>query len=808
MNDLLHDIAFAWRNALKRPATSLLIVATLALGIGVNTAMFSAAWPVLLAPLPYADGERLVKLDQAELAEDIPDSWWSVPTFLDIAAQSTVFSDLLEYSRQRYTLNGPAGPDLLSAGVVNWNWFTVLGVAPLVGRGFVNDDAQQGAPPIMLLGYGYWRDRFAGNANVIGTALEMNGIAYTIVGVLPSGAPYPHANDIWLPRAGDKWGREANVTEGRKVRWISHVVGRLRPGITLEAARQDLATVAGRLAREYPEVYDADYTVNVRPLRDDMAGEAATTLGLLLGLAFLVVLVASANVANLNLAAMAARSQELAVREAVGANPARIARQLLTESVAQALCAGVLAFLLAYVCLGLLRSFAAGYTPLASGIRLDGAVLLFTLLLSLVAGILSGVTAALGTRDINKALKEGGDKVTTSGAGRRRRNALMLLQFTAAFAMLSTAMLMLLSLYRLGTQDAGYDPAQVLVMTTELSPAYFEGDDPYTGQEPLRLLDAITPLPGVKAAALHAGNPLLQGSLYGFQPEVIEMGNTLPGEPTRVAAEVNLATENLFDVLGIPLLEGRIFTRADDRQAPQVAMVNERFQRSYFPNGAIGRTLQLGPVPATIVGVVANIRATDLREEEGEAIYINYRQSPSSLINLYVKSTGDLGALEQAIATLVRDTEPRLSTGRIAPLTALKSEWLAPARLRTLLVSLFGLLALTLTLSGVIGVVAWNVARRSREIGIHMALGASPADVSRLFMKDVLKIHGAGLLLGLVLMLAFAPLLEPLLFQAAAGRAEIYVASALILTLAVLVAVGLPLARVRSMSPMVALHVE
>jgi putative ABC transport system permease protein len=808
MSDFLQDVTFAWRNVLKKPATVLLIIITLALGIGVNTAMFSMAWHVQLAPLPYPDGERLVRLEQSGMATGVQDKWWSVPTFQDVSAQNTVFTDLLEYESPTYTLLGQGDPDLASTGVVNASYFSTLGIQAVLGRTFIADDEVPGAAPVILLGYDYWNSKFGASRDVVGRTLEMNGIAYTVVGVLADVPPYPGQNDVWVPTASDFIRSGPGTINNRNSRWMSHVIGRLRDDTTVQEAQRDLDTIADRLASAYPDTYASDYAISVKPLRQDMAGDSASTISLLSGLALLVILVACANVANLNLAMMAGRNQELAIREAVGASPARITRQLLTESVLQALVGGALGLLLILPCLSLLRAFASGFTALGGEIVLDRTVLIFALVMTLATGVLSGSAAAFSARNLNQALKEGGDRTASSRFGTRRRKVLMLVQFAVAFVMVSSAVLMLLSLYRLNNQDTGFDTDQVLAVSTEINYVHFVLGNQYTGEEPLRLLEQTRNLPGVEMAALQAGNPLLNGAIYNFQPEAVELAPGVFADPdARAAAFVNLATEDFFSVMSIQLLKGRDFAITDDAQSPQVAIVNAQFEQEYFPQGdVLGQRVKYGGKDATIVGVVSNIRATDLRMEEGPTVYFDYRQDPSSVINLYIKSAADLDTLGARITDLIHENDPVQSVGTIAPLNSIKAEWLAPAKVRTILVALFGVLALVLTLSGVVGVVAYAVSRRVREIGVHMAVGANPGNIQRMFVVQGLQTYVAGLLLGIVLMYVAAPAIEPLLYQTSIVALDVYLASTLLLTLAVLLAMYLPARRAGELSPAQALH--
>jgi len=815
MNPLLHDIAFAWRNALKRPATSLLIIVTLALGIGANTAIFSMAWHVLLAPLPYADGERLVRMVQHEQVEGAGIRPWSRFTFEDVKTQSDVFEVMTHYAQNSLTLLRDGQPRQVDAGEVAWNYFDVLGIQPIVGRGFQQGEDEVGARPLMLLSQDIWVNDFDADPRVIGATVELNGLALTIIGVLPPMLPYPHHNDVWITQAGNPYDVKPRVGSNatRKSLELNYVFAVLRENTTLDEAARDLATVARRLIDSYPDDYYANYSIDLHHARDEMVGESAATITLLLVLALLVVSIAAANVANLNLARAASRAQEMAIREAVGANPARVRQQMMTESLLLGMGGGLVGLGLAWAGMALLKEFAARYTPLAQSMNIGISVLLFTLLLTVTVGMLSGMPSLFTRRDINKTLKEGGDKTTTSSEGTSKRKLLLAVQFALAYMMLTTAALVMLSLHRLNSQDAGYDTQQVLAMRLPFN-VDLDGEPQLFPQQirsfGISLLEQVQAIPGVSAAGFLGGRPLLQDSVYDppLQSFALEEG----GGPDNTAYGVfATASEDLFPLLDVPLLKGRMFTPNDDERAGFVALVNQNFADRYFPSGdVLGQRIRLPHQQdwRTIVGVVTNIRSRGLNQEEDAMVYFQFRQMPSDVMNLYVKSAMNAQELSGLIREIVRRIKPDQSIEDIRLLDEVRSDWLAPARLRAILISLLGVLALVVTLSGVIGVVSYNISQRVREIGIHMAIGATPARVVRLFVADGLKVYATGLLLGLALMVLAAPFLEPLLYQTSVMDVGVYLLSTLVLTLAVLGAIYLPASKAGAMSPVAALHGE
>jgi putative ABC transport system permease protein len=810
MEDLVDDLGSAWRDARQRPFTAALIVLTLAFGIGANSAMFSVAYRVLLAPLPYDDGERLMRIEQHEPAANLHNTTWSVPTFLDYRAQTQSYEELSEYHRMSFTLLGQGDPYLVQTGVVSWRYFDMLGIRPILGRGFIDSDERLGAEPTILLSREFWTEKFGADPNVVGTVLEMNNAAHKVIGVLPVIPPFPDENDIWITSSSCPFRSSDAVTAGRQIRMVPGVFAKLREGVSMSVANRELAVVAGRLAAEYPDAYAAGngHATRLRTVKSEMVGESAATFALLLGVAMLVVLIASANVANLNLARMAARSQEVAIREAIGATPSRIARQVLTESVAYALAGGIMGLLVAYPSLELLSGLAERYTPLATEIGMDGTVLLFALGVALLTGILSGSAAAFTRRDINRSLKEGGDKTTASSTGKRRREALLLVQFALSFVVLTTAALMTLSLYRLNAQDTGFDAADVL--TVDLTLNFTNYETPQQVRDfGANLLDAINGIGGVTAAGVTA-QPSADNGTFGTVPFDIE-GQEASDEALRPRAESVLVSEDYFRTLGVPLLAGRPLAIDDDERSEPVALVNRSFEATHVPNGsAVGRRVSTDGSKTwrTIVGVVGNMRAVDLAREDGPKIFVSFREQPARSISLLVESAADPGELGKAITAAVHSLDPRQAVERVRTLEQIQSEWLAAPRLIASLIGALGALALLVTVSGVVGVVSYNVSQRVREVGIHMAIGATPSSIVAMFVGRGLVVFAVGLTVGVALMLAASSRLDALLYETSSSSMAVYAAAALLLSATVLAGLTVPSVRASRFDPSAALRNE
>jgi predicted permease len=810
MDDVLDDLGSAWREAQRRPLTAALIVLTLALGIGANSAMFSVAYRVLLAPLPYADGDRLVRIEQNEPTAHLHNTTWSVPTFLDYRAQTKSYDELSEYHRMSFTLIGHGDPYLVQTGVVSWHYFDMLGVHPILGRAFVDSDERLGAEPAILLSHEFWLEKFGADPGVVGTVLEMNNAAHKVIGVLPVIPPFPDANDIWITSSSCPFRSSDQIISGRQIPMLPGVFAKLRTGVSTDTANRELEVIAGRLTAAYPDTYAAGngHATSLRTIKSEMVGDSATTFVLLLGVAMLVVLIASANVANLNLARIAARSQELAVREAVGATPSRLKRLVLTESIAYALAGGLAGLVVAYPCLKLLSRLAARYTPLATEIGMDGSVLFFALAVALLTGLLSGSAAAFTRRDINKSLKEGGDKTTASSTGTRRRQALLVVQFALSFVVLTTAALMTLSLYRLNAQDTGFDSTDVLSVDLTLN---FTN---YATPQQIRdfganLLDAVSGIAGVRAAGIAAQAANANGT-YGTVPFDIE-GKEASDERLRPRAETVLVSENYFRALGVPLLAGRMLTVEDDERSEPVTVVNRSFETANFPTGsAVGRRVSAddGKTWRTIVGVVGNMRAVDLAREDGPKLYMSVREQPARSISLVLKSSGNPDELGKAVTAAVHSMDPRQAVESIRTLEQIRSEWLAAPRLIASLIAALGALALFVTISGVVGVVSYNVSQRVREVGIHMAIGATPARIVGMFVGQGLVVFAVGLALGVGLMIAGARNLDALLYETSGFSASVYAAAALLLCATVLAALAVPSLRASRFDPSAALRNE
>ena len=801
MQILLEDVRFALRNFLRSPGICGLIVVTLALGIGANAAMFSMVYNVLLGPLPFSEGDRLIKLETNHPAVDRYDVTVSVPTALDYINDNETLSHLVEYHQMAFTLLGHGDPSNVEAGVVSWDFFEMLKVRPILGRTFLPGEDEPGAKPLIVLANHYWHERFGGNPDVVGMNLEMNNAVHQVIGVLPPLPAYPFKNDIWIGSSSCP-GRGSDMFIGQRSRPISALYGKLESGVSLEKASLDINTISNRLQTEYSDVYPESVGLSntLTPMKTDMAGNSATTFYLLMGITGLVLLIACANVANLNLARMAARKQEFAIREALGANPRRIAGQILTESILLSLAGGLLGLLIAYFSIDLLASFASLYTPLASEVAINGSVLAFCLVVSVLTGILSGASAAFQKRNINEALKEGSGNITASGASQRLRQALLIAQFGLSFVILTSASLVSLSLYRLSNQDIGFETTDIVAVDLSTSA------DVRTDfvRETARLLEDT---PEIGDTAFATTVPLDSGL---HRRRLFHVEGRPPADMNQRPEAMEIAVSaNYHEVLEIPLLRGRYLNGSDDEHNPGSILINRRFADDFFRNDdPVGKRLSMdeGKTWRTIRGVVGNVREMGIDERAEPMFYVPYVEGWRYELRLLIRSEVSLPSLRDTITDAVHEVNPRQAVASITMLRLIKDDWLSSSKLVSVLVSLFALLAFIITLSGVIGVVAYNVGMRRKEIGIRVALGASPKRIRRMFMLQGLSLSIAGIVLGSIVMGFLSPLLGAVLFETNPLNLPMYLATALVVGFVATIAILFPTQQATAIEPNVALR--
>jgi putative ABC transport system permease protein len=804
------DARFALRMMRKNPGYTLAAVLTLGLGIGANSAIFSVVNAVLLKPLPYEHGDRLVVLQQQAPRAGLLHQPFSVAETNDYRTQSHSLDGLVEYHNMNFILLGRSEPERVVSGVVSWNFFDVFGVKPLFGRSFRPEDEQPGAPAVLMLSYEYWIRSFGGDPTVVNKRFTMNDKIHTVIGILPPVPQYPDENNVYMPTTACPFRSRPAFIANRQSRMMQ-VFGRMKPGISVSQSQADLNSVSANLQRAYPNDYPPaiDYSIRTSSLEEELTHNARPTMLVLLGAAGFVLLIACANVANLNLARMVRRERELAVRAALGAGRVRMFRQLLTESSLLAVIGGGLGLLFSWGALNLLVSFAARFTPRAREIHMDSTVLLFTLGVAVLTSVLSGTAPALAARDTGvDGLKEGGVQ-STIGVGRRRmRSLLIVAQVAVSFLLLIGAGLMLRSFQKLQHVDPGFQPENVLTMQIGLDFTKYNSDDKQRAFFE-SFLDKVQAQSGVKSAAASMMIPLtsdmrMSGD-FQLEGQTPVLGQALP------VADFRVVSENYFDTLHIPVLEGRAFTRADRPGVPDVAIVNRTAARHFWgTQDPVGKRFSTngGKTWTQITGVVGDIKQYGLDKDAADEIYVPLAQSPLLDAILVVKTSVEPMSVARGIIELLYAVDPNQPAARVRSMEQVRAESVAAPRLTANLLSLFALLALTIAATGIGGVMALAVGQRRHEIGVRMAIGARPVEILRMVLGQGMALALVGITLGLMGAFALTRLLQRLLFEVGPTDPLTFVGVALVLSAATLVACYVPARRAARVDPIIALRME
>jgi putative ABC transport system permease protein len=794
---MLQDLRYAVRGMLRARGVTVVALATLALGIGVNTSIFSVLDGVLLRPLPYAEPDRLVMAWQDLRARGGPATEWTGPSQqLDWKADTEVFEDLTSIRGWNASLTGGELPEALQGEQTTYEYFDVLGVPPALGRGFRDADDLRGAPRVVVLSHDLWLRRFGGDRAVIGRHVEINGESHEIIGVMPTGfrPAWITSAELWRPM------QMARVNPSRNTA-MNHTIGRLRRGLTIEQARVGLATLAHRLEQQYPES-DAKKGINPVPLQAQLTTSIRTPLLMLQGAVVFVLLIACVNVANLLLSRASGRTREIAVRRALGADRRRIVRQLLTESVLLALCGGGLGALVGVWGVTALKSVAPAGTPRIGEVGVDGRVLAFAAALSVATGIVFGLVPALhAARDqVAGALKHGGRGEAGDGGGRARR-LLIVAELALALVLLVGGGLLLRSFVALQDARLGFNPDHVLAGFV-VPPQTTYRTDP----QRLAFYDALiartAALPGVRIAALSSVVPLGGDSDTDFEIE---------GRPKPTASSDALITwyrvvsANYFAAMEIPLKRGRLF---QDREAEPTIVVNESMAKRYWPGEeAIGRRVRFGDTPwFTIVGIVSDVRVRGARTPSTVETYIPYWHNPEPGTNVVLKTAGDPAALAEPLRRAVKDVDGQVAVAGVASMQQTIADSNGSPRLIATLVAIFAGLALVLAAVGIYGVMSYAVSQRTKEIGVRLALGAAERQIFTLVVGESLRLAAAGLAIGLVLALAVGRALKTLLFGVGSADPVTFAATAMLLAGVACVAAFVPARRAMRVEPMMALR--
>ncbi len=807
MEDLWRDVVYGARMLVRAKGVTALAVLTLALGIGANTAIFSVIQAILLRPLPYPQADRLALL--TEWSEQVPEMSFSVANLKDVRDRNTTLSSLVGYQGAEFVFTEGSGePERLRGRRVSAGFEATLRKAPLLGRAFKPEEDVPGGERVAVLGEGFWERRFGRDPHVLGRSLDLSGESFTVVGVMPK-----TLHGVWkqvdvfttLLRLEDTIGGEKNRGNHPGI----YVVARLKDGVPVERARADVKAIAAQLATEHPD-NNARQSMTLEPLQESFVGELKPALYILLGAVFCVLLIACANVANLLLARAAGRVREVAVRQAMGADRARLVRQLLTESVLLALAGGALGVLFAFWGLRLLIASLPEGIPRADEIGLDGSVLAATFAVAVLTGLVFGLAPAfsLAGRKLSEPMREGGRG--TVGTGHRRlRDGLVMAEVALALVLLVGAGLLLRSFFRVLEANAGYRVEGVLTARTPLAQARYDTPEKKV-QFATRLVESLGAQPGVRSAALVL--PLLGGWQSSFTVE----GRPEPAPGEMPSADITRITGPYFDAMGVRLLKGRSFTPADAAGAPRVAIVDETFARAHWPGAdPIGGRVKFGGLDETeepwmeVVGVVAHVKNYGVDADSRVEMYLPYPQSPAgSVPSIVVRTNGDPASLSSALRQSVKAVDPLVPTYEVRTLADVVSEGTAERRLAVTLISVFAGLALLLAAIGIYGVMSYAVSQRTAEIGIRMALGAEREHILGMVLRHGALMATIGVGIGLVTALVVARLLTSMLFEVSATDPPTFSIVPVLLLLVAALACYVPARRATRVDPLVALRYE
>ena len=814
LDQLLSDARFAVRTLLKNRGFALLAILTLGLGIGANTAIFSVIYGVLLKPLPYAEGDRLVIVRQSAPLVGRADAGVSIKEFFTYRDQMTAdFDALVEFHQMNFDLLKRGEPDRVNAGVVSPNFFNVLGIRPLLGRSFVPEDDRPGAPAVLVVSYSYWQKKFGGDPHIVGQVFEMNDRPHTVVGVLPNVPHYPQECDVYMPTSACPFraAAETRINQNARIFSILNVFGRLKPGITRERAASNLEALCHRFTQEDKTAYrpGTGFTSTALGVRDEMTRNARPMLLILLGTTGLVLLIACANVANLTLARLLRRDRELAVRSALGANRSRLILQLLTESTLLSLAGGAFGLLFASWTAGMLTTFVARFTPRTGEVAIDLRVLLFTVGISMVTGLLFGTLPAFAARvDLVSAMKQGSKGAGETGGRRRLQSALVVAQVAVSVVLLVGAGLLLASFYRLQSVDPGYRTDRV--MTAEL----FTNFSRYPNVDTQRrfyvpLIDRLQAQPGVISAAVTNAVPL-RNTQPGSLPFQIE-GRTDDNPDRRPTADARIVSTDFFRTLGVPLAAGRTFTEGDREESMPVVVINKSMMRYWGSGSPLDSRISFdgGQRWLTVVGVVGDVKQFGLDRDVVAQVYTPLRQTTVGLGGLaLVRTNGDDGSAARLIRDAAWAIDPNMPVQNVRSLDEIRDRYLATPRLTAVLLTTFAALALLVTMAGVTGVIATSVSQRTQEFGVRMALGADRRAVLQMVVREGLFLVAIGLVVGVIASAAATRVLSSYLFDTRPTDPATFAAVCAAFVLAGVAACLGPAWRATTVDPMLALRSE
>jgi predicted permease len=822
MSILVRDLRYALRALAKSPGFAVAAILSLAIGIGANTAIFSIMSALLLHPLPYQDSDRLVIMWNTSPGLGIMRDWFSTAQYFDIKNNHHGFEQVAIALGGSYNLTGNGDPERVGVTRVSHELLPMLGAKAYLGRLFTAEDDQSGSPQIAILTYGMWARRYGSDPKMVGRQIIINSHLYQVVGVLPRTFNLPHEvlptlestnqNEILIPMRF-----AANPTEERGHEDYN-IVGKLRPGVSLEQARAEMDTITARLRQAHPEVYppNGKLTFIILPLLEQVVGNVRHTLWLLLAAVGCVLLIACANVANLMLSRALARQREIALRTAVGATATRIIRQLLTESVLLAVCGGGLGVILALISVHWTRILGPRSVPRLADVGIRGDALLFTLLISVASGILFGLAPALRVASVNllSTLKdsERGSAGTSAmwGRGNNLRRLLVIGELAISVVVLIVAGLLLRSFAQLQQVAPGFNPTNVL--TLELTMLGDKYKDPQVLRASFHeLWQRLERLPGVVSAGGISSLPLSES--YAWGPINVE-GHVLPPGEKFVNADERIVSGHYFETMQIPLLKGRLFNDQDTADKPRVLVVDDNMAQQLWPNeDPLGKRVSISdlaatPEWATVIGVVGRVKQYTLDADSRIALYLPEDQYIGRAMNIALRTNTDPASMAGAVNHELHDLDRDLPTYRVITMDQRIAESLSRRRFTTILLALFAGLALALATVGIYGVMAYLVSQGTRELGIRMALGATQPAILRMVIRQGLALALCGVGIGLMAAVVFARLVSGLLFGVRSTDPVTFGAIAILLTAVAMLASYIPARRAAKIDPMISLRCE
>lgn len=813
MGTLWQDLRYGVRMLARKPGFTVIAVLTLALGTGANTAIFSVVNAVLLRPLPYPEPERLMQIGRSFSSDDVNAATEAQFLFWQEHNQSFEAMASFKGIGSGVNISGGNEPEYVDGLRVSAGFFRVLGVSPAVGRSFTKEEDRPGGEPVAILSDGLWRRRFGADAGLLGKAISLNSENYTVIGIMPPDFRFIPSEELFVPLR--------TVPGIQQSGYNYPVLGRLKPGVTREQALADMKRVAEEFRAEYPkQVRWRDETVNVLPYQERLVGDLRPSLLMLLGAVTFVLLIACANVANLQLARSAARQKEMAIRMALGANWRRIMRQLLTEGVLLSLAGGVAGLLLAAWGVDLLRSLIPeGMIPRAAEVGFDLRVLVFTFATAIITGLVFGLAPAVQAArvDVNHSLKEGSRK-GAAGAGRGRlRNLLVVAEIALSLVLLVGAALMIRTFANLRHVEPGFDPHNILTFQVSLSGQKYDATAKVS-EFYRRALESLKSLPGVEAAAVTSNLPL---------DRFLNLPAEIEGKPEIFSVEYRMITPEFFRVMKMALGQGRAFDETDTEGSEQVVIVNEAFAHQYFPNvNPIGQRMiisrSLGPeyadrTPRQIVGLVGDVKQFSLGTPAPPIVFVPVTQVPSALMlnvrqyvatNFVLRTAGDPLSLSASVKKEMLGLDPTLPVKNVRSMEQVLSKSIAHERFHMSLLGLFAGTGLVLAAVGIYGVISYSVMQRTHEMGIRIALGARGSDVLKLVVGQGMVLVLIGVSLGLGVAFAVTRVMVGLLYGVSATDPVTFIAISLLLSVVALLACYIPARRATRVDPMVALRYE